>query len=80
MHSERMRTRRDAYILPNEIFLDIVSFASPGTLYNLCLTSKWLNVLAQPFLYRKFEQCSYRDEVSFWPFMRTLIARPDLAA
>ena len=74
--SERMDIY-DVPFLPNEILLGIMSFASEKALYNLCLTSKGLNALAQPILYQTFEQV---DNVPYWPYLRTLIARPDLAS
>ena len=68
----------DVLSLPNEILLEIMSHSTPKTLYNLCLSSKVFNALAQPLLYQEY---SYPDlEGAFWPFMRTVFARPDLAS
>ncbi|RDW64302.1 uncharacterized protein DSM5745_09713 [Aspergillus mulundensis] len=81
--------------LPNEILLIICSFLNHMVLKDelqaLCLTSKLLYSIAQPFLYTRFEQearcqcCNSRGIlpghlVAMVRLVRTLIERPDLAA
>ena len=73
-----IRTRHDVPSLPNEILLAVMSYSSRETFYNLCLVSRLFNALAQPLLYQDYSQVN--SEVPFWPFMRTLLARPDLAS
>ena len=75
MDPRRHDTGHDLCSLPNEILLAIMSYSSRKTLYKFCLTSKIFNALAQPLMYQDYSQ---RKELR--PFMRTLLARPDLAS
>ena len=71
--------RRTIMPLPNEILRDILSYATHDTLSNVCATSRSLCALAQPILYSTLIQPQGKIS-SFWPYLRTLVARPDLAA
>ena len=70
-----------AYLLPNELLLQIISFSNTtDTLYNFCLCSRWFCSIAQPILYRNYDQHSDWEKSYYRPFLRTLIDRPDLAS
>ncbi|KAK5688464.1 hypothetical protein LTS10_000442 [Elasticomyces elasticus] len=75
--------------LAPELLLEIFSFVDDNAydeeneqdhrrrdLYALCLTSRTFYRLATPLLYNTFY--AQRCQQSFWPFARTLGARPDL--
>ena len=70
-------TQQTSLFLPTELLILIASFSSRKTLVNLCLTSKLWCTLAQPNLYRNHCRLHWQ---SSWPYMRTLVARPDLAS
>ncbi|KAF2811936.1 uncharacterized protein BDZ99DRAFT_283473 [Mytilinidion resinicola] len=74
--------------LPSELLLDILSLVrstlsfsarlQKSTYWALSLTSKRLNVLANPFLYHEYVNLDVR--IGFAPFANTIVNRADLAA
>ncbi|OCL13098.1 hypothetical protein AOQ84DRAFT_385636 [Glonium stellatum] len=68
--------------LPSELIIDILSqIKRKRDLLNVSLTCKAFSKLAEPFIYRQYRNVHVLSEwISFRPFLRRIISRPDLAA
>ena len=72
--------------LPNELLLLIAEFVGDRNgkqgLLAMALVSRRLNKCSEPSLYRSYYNTGFGtdDTRPFWPFLRTMLARPELAA